>query len=61
MNKEAALKIIDELDEIIHQVYTDQMIKTSHPLSHASYSKIGKMLSNLYLYIEGEENDHVTN
>ena len=55
MNKEDIEKKIEEIEEIIGQIYVDQMVKQDVPLSHTKYKRLNILFKDIYWFLDGLE------
>lgn len=59
VNKHIIEQKVEELEEIISNIYADQMIKKDYIINHGQYKKISKIFLEIYAEIDkGHDNDN---
>lgn len=54
MNKEEIEKKLENLEEMISNIYADQMIKKDYIINHTQYRKISKLFLEIYAELDKE-------
>lgn len=54
MNKEEIEKKLEILEDLLRNIYADQMIKKDYIINHAQYKKISKLFLEIYAELDKE-------